>query len=73
MISNIGYGTYFVFAAFTTLSIPFVYFFLPETKGLSLEEIDVLFDGPTGAMDDVILEEAKIGEEKAAHIERSQA
>lgn len=74
MISNIGYGTYFVFASFTTLSIPFVYFCLPETKGLSLEEIDVLFDGPTGAMDDVMLEEAKLGEEKggATHIERSE-
>jgi len=37
MFTNIGYGTYFVFASFITISIPFVYFFVPETKGLSLE------------------------------------
>lgn len=43
MISDIGYGTYFVFASFITLSIPFVYFFVPETKGLGLEEMDILF------------------------------
>ncbi|KAJ5115380.1 hypothetical protein NUU61_001139 [Penicillium alfredii] len=45
MISNISYGTYFVFAACTTLSIPFVWLMIPETKGLKLEEVDVLFNG----------------------------
>lgn len=45
MISNISYGTYFVFAACTTLSIPFVWLVIPETKGLKLEEVDVLFNG----------------------------
>ena len=45
MITNIGYGTYFVFAACTTLSIPFVWFMIPETKGLKLEEVDALFNG----------------------------
>jgi len=43
MLSNIGFGTYFVFAACLTIAIPFVYFFLPETKGLSLEDTDALF------------------------------
>lgn len=52
MISDIGYGTYFVFASFITLSIPFVYFFVPETKGLSLEEMDILFGvGVGGGVD----------------------
>jgi hypothetical protein len=46
MITSIGFGTYFVFAAMLTLSIPFVYFFVPETKGLSLEDMDVLFGVP---------------------------
>ena len=45
MISNISYGTYFVFAACTTLSIPFVWFLIPETKGFSLEEMDIIFEG----------------------------
>jgi hypothetical protein len=43
MISNITYGTYFVFAACTTLSVPFVWFLVPETKGLKLEDVDALF------------------------------
>ncbi|KAF2171325.1 hypothetical protein M409DRAFT_18440 [Zasmidium cellare ATCC 36951] len=52
MISDIGYGTYFVFASFITLSIPFVYFFVQETKGLSLEEMDILFGvGVGGGVD----------------------
>ncbi|KAF8856750.1 general substrate transporter [Acephala macrosclerotiorum] len=43
MISNITFGTYFVFATCITLSIPFVYFLVPETKGFALEEMDKLF------------------------------
>lgn len=46
MISNIGCGTYFFFAAMLTLSVPFVYFFVAETKGLSLEDMDALFGVP---------------------------
>lgn len=46
MITSIGFGTYFVFAAMLSISIPFVYFFVPETKGLSLEDMDVLFGVP---------------------------
>jgi len=62
MVSNIGYGTYFVFATCLTLSIPFVYFFVPETKGLSLEQIDVQFGAPgANALDEAALEEAKLG------------
>lgn len=43
MITNIGYGTYFVFASFTTVGIFWVFFFVPETKGLTLEDFDRLF------------------------------
>jgi len=46
MITNIGYGTYFLFAAFMTVAIPWVYFFVPETKNLSLEDMDQLFGLP---------------------------
>lgn len=60
MISNIGYGTYFVFASCITVSIPFVYFCLPETKGLSLEEIGIAFgDSGLGEEVDADLENAK--------------
>lgn len=63
------YGTYFVFASFITLSIPFVYFCVPETKGLSLEEIETLFSGESVAESDAVLEEAKSA--NSMHVERS--
>lgn len=43
MIENIGFGTYIFFAAMNFLFIPFIYFFYPETKKRSLEEIDLIF------------------------------
>jgi hypothetical protein len=63
------YGTYFVFASFITLSIPFVYFCVPETKGLSLEEIETLFGEESAAESDAVLEEAKSA--GSMHIEHS--
>ncbi|KAJ6787111.1 hypothetical protein PWT90_09307 [Aphanocladium album] len=38
-----GYGMYFMFGSFCFLMGLFVYFFVPETKGLSLEKMDELF------------------------------
>jgi hypothetical protein len=46
MITDIKYGTYFLFAACMTLAIPWVYFFVPETKNVSLEDMDQLFGMP---------------------------
>lgn len=43
MIDNIGWGTYVFFAAMNFSFIPFIYFFYPETKKRSLEEIDLIF------------------------------
>ncbi|KAF2213005.1 hypothetical protein CERZMDRAFT_40220 [Cercospora zeae-maydis SCOH1-5] len=43
MISNIKYGTYFVFAGITTIGIFWVWFFVPETKGMTLEDMDKIF------------------------------
>ncbi|KDN44944.1 general substrate transporter [Tilletiaria anomala UBC 951] len=45
----IGSNFYFVFAAVTTASIPFVYFLLPETKQIPLEHMDELFSSPEPA------------------------
>ncbi|CEJ54477.1 hypothetical protein PMG11_00785 [Penicillium brasilianum] len=38
-----GYGTYIIFACFCFSMFFFVWFFIPETKGLSLEKMDDLF------------------------------
>ncbi|KAJ4249761.1 hypothetical protein NW762_012102 [Fusarium torreyae] len=38
-----GYGMFFMFGSFCTLMGVFVWFFIPETKGLSLEKMDELF------------------------------
>ncbi|KAF7590090.1 hypothetical protein BBP40_003292 [Aspergillus hancockii] len=44
-ISNIGYRTYIYFAVFNFCFIPLIYFFYPETRNLTLEQIDHLFTG----------------------------
>lgn len=44
MFLKMEYGVYFFFAAMMILSIVFVYFLLPETKGVPLEAMDRLFD-----------------------------
>ena len=41
--ANLGYRTYVMFAVFNAAIIPCVYFFFPEPKGRSLEELDVIF------------------------------
>ncbi|OAA41715.1 General substrate transporter [Metarhizium rileyi] len=38
-----GYGMFFMFGGFDVLMGVFVFFFVPETKGLSLERMDELF------------------------------
>ncbi|KAL4808519.1 general substrate transporter [Aspergillus unguis] len=38
-----GYGTYIIFACFCFSMFVFVWFFVPDTKGLSLEKMDELF------------------------------
>ncbi|KAI1812570.1 MFS sugar transporter-like protein [Poronia punctata] len=40
-----GYGTYFLYGSFGIIMIAFVWFFIPETKGVSLEHMGELFGG----------------------------
>lgn len=44
MFTAMGYGVYFFFASLMICSIFFVYFHIPETKGVPLESMDQLFD-----------------------------
>ncbi|KAF2013502.1 general substrate transporter [Aaosphaeria arxii CBS 175.79] len=42
--ASIGWKTYVIFAVLNISFIPFIYFFFPETAGLSLEALDSVFD-----------------------------
>ncbi|EAA34662.1 general substrate transporter [Neurospora crassa] len=72
-----GYGTYLIFGSFCLSMFVFVWFFVPETKGISLEHMDELFgvtDGPAAEKssvhggDDVGSEMGK-GDQKSKHVE----
>jgi hypothetical protein len=39
MLSGITYGTYIIFGLLTSIGAAFIWFFTPETKRLSLEEM----------------------------------
>ncbi|KAI0881391.1 general substrate transporter [Annulohypoxylon maeteangense] len=43
MLNRIGYGTYILFGLLTFMGAAFIWFFVPETKRLTLEEMDVIF------------------------------
>lgn len=51
MISSISYGLYLFFAAWLLVGGLFVYFFIPETRGKTLEEMDAAFGSHTSAED----------------------
>ena len=43
LMSGLSWKTYIIFAAFNAMIIPCVYFYFPEPKGRSLEELDVIY------------------------------
>lgn len=43
MIASIKYGTFYFFGACTIVALAFAYLFVPETKGVPLEDMGVLF------------------------------
>ncbi|KAH8831501.1 general substrate transporter [Flagelloscypha sp. PMI_526] len=45
MITHLSYGTFIFFGSFAFLGGLFVLFFVPETKGVSLEEMEEVFGG----------------------------
>lgn len=44
MLISIGYGTFIFFGVFCMLAAIFAYFFVPETSGKTLEEMDRVFN-----------------------------
>lgn len=53
------WGTYIFFAVFLAGGIAWVWWFLPETKGATLEEMDRVFNSRTGHEDAAMLEQAR--------------
>lgn len=51
MIENIGYKTYIVFMVFCIIGFLYAAFVLPELKGLTLEEVDAVFNDTSGTED----------------------
>jgi len=43
MITGISYGTFILFGCLITLGAAFIWFYVPETSKLTLEEMDTVF------------------------------
>lgn len=69
MFTAMGYGVYFFFASLMICSIVFVWFLLPETKGVPLESMDRLFskDLKPRHAHKIVLAELKEDEEQFRH------
>lgn len=53
MIKHMNYGTFIFFGIMCFLAAAFIFFMVPETKGLTLEEMDEVFGDEAGnAADD---------------------
>ncbi|KAI5467512.1 general substrate transporter [Mariannaea sp. PMI_226] len=59
MFKKLQWGTYIFFSGFLAASIAWIYFYLPETKGATLEEMDQIFGSRTGEEDAMMLEQAR--------------
>lgn len=59
MFAAWAWGTYIFFAGFLAAGIAWIYFFLPETKDASLEQMDRIFGSHTGEEDARLLAEAQ--------------
>lgn len=57
MFAAMGYGVYFFFASLMLCSVVFVWFLIPETKGIPLESMDRLFELPTRTAHRTVLAE----------------
>lgn len=66
MFLKMSYGVYMFFASLMLLSIPYVFFLIPETKGVPLEKMDELFEiKPAHKAHKIMLQ--KLAEEENVH------
>ena len=52
MLSGITYGTYIIFGLLTFMGAGFIWLYVPETKRLTLEEMDIIFGSDMTARED---------------------
>jgi hypothetical protein len=63
-----GFGVYIFFASLMVLSIFFVFFCIPETKGVPLEAMDKLFETkPIWKANKIVMEDLRLQEEEFRH------
>lgn len=68
MFNAWGYGVYFFFASLMLISVVFVFFCIPETKGVPLEAMDQLFKAkPIWRANKMVLEELRLHDEEFRH------
>jgi hypothetical protein len=60
-----GFGVYFFFASLMIISVIFVWFFIPETKGIPLEAMDRLFSSeiPARKAHKIVMAEIRLEEQ----------
>ncbi|CAG8961353.1 hypothetical protein HYFRA_00013814, partial [Hymenoscyphus fraxineus] len=51
MLKSITFGTFYFFLVFCIILLVWVYFCVPETKGVSIEDMDKVFGGNQGSLD----------------------
>ncbi|KAJ5966269.1 hypothetical protein N7481_012983 [Penicillium waksmanii] len=66
MMANITYGTFLFFGSSVVCGLIIVYLFMPETKGFSLEEMDILFSIRGFALDKRRGAESTIADQREA-------
>lgn len=65
-IEKVGYKIWVVYIVYNTVQLILSYFIFPETGGLSLEEIDTVFETPGVAPVKMSLDIQKAKKERAA-------
>ncbi|KIX03024.1 uncharacterized protein Z518_06574 [Rhinocladiella mackenziei CBS 650.93] len=65
-LSNIGYWFYVFFVFWDIFELVFIYFFFVETKGISLEELDVIFEAKNPRKTSTAVKKAQTRTEKAS-------
>ncbi|KAL1383524.1 sugar transporter [Phyllosticta capitalensis] len=59
MLRSIKFGTFYFFLVFCVILIVWVWFFVPETKGRRIEEMDDIFGGNQGESDIRMMEDIR--------------